>query len=233
MGRRLSRWAWAALASSVVLGCQSSSQQGPHAPLLSSKQSVVGAAATSEGPVQVAEAEPKAPQLSGEALASLPAGAEPAASLGLPAGSVRPSDTGPAAPPAAESPFRFAKRSRGPVQATPAVRSSAPNDGPALGGGGAANGQFGHAPDHSWLQGIFEKHYRGHCYLRFCDHATDDSLGGKVCLDRDPVFDAFKDGDIIYVEGSLNTEPDTERHEAWKRYPRYKVRTARLIGHKE
>jgi hypothetical protein len=230
MGRRLSRWAWAALASSVVLGCQSA-QQGPHAPLLSSKQPVAGVPATSDAPVQVAEAEPKAPQLSADALASLPAGAEPAASLGLPTGSVRPSDTGPAAPPPADSPFRFAKRSRGPVQATPAVRSSGPNGdaGPALGGAE----QFGHADDHTWLQGIFEKHYRGLCYLRFCDHATADSLGGKVCLDRDPVLDQFKDGDIVYVEGGINPEPDTERHEAWKHYPRYKVRSARLVGHKE
>lgn len=232
MQKRLTRWAWAAAVGSAMLGCQSS-QQGPHAPLLSSKQSVAGAPSASPSPVQVAEAEPKAPQLSAEALATLPtSGGEPAASLGLPTGSVRPSDTGPAAPSSADNPFRNAKRSRGPTRATPAVRSSAPKptDGPEIGG---FSGQFGHADDYTWLQGTFERHYRGRCYLRFCDHTAEDNFGGKVCLSRDPVLEQFKDGDVIYVEGTVDPDPDPDRHEGWKHYPHYHVRSARLVGHKE
>jgi hypothetical protein len=227
-------WSWAAALGCVMLGCQSS-QQGPHAPLLSSKQSVAGVPAKSSAPVQVAEAEPKAPELSSEALATLPTGGEPAASIGLPTGSVRPSDTGPVAPPR-DNPFRTANRRRGgPTEATPAVRSSAPRptDGPDLGSGGTATGHFGHADDYSWLQGIFEKHYRGHCYLRFCDHATTDTHGGKVCLVDDPSLTQFKDGDIVYVEGKIDTEPDTQRHAGWQHYPKYHVKAAKLIGHKD
>ena len=231
MRRQLTRWAWAVAMGSAVLGCQSS-QQGPHAPLLASKQSVAGAPSASPNPVQVAEAEPKAPQLSPEALATLPVGAEPAASIGLPTGSVRPSDTGPAAP-ASANPFRTANRSRGPAPASPAVRSSAPKPegGPEL--GGPAGQHFGHADDYSWLQGVFERHYRGRCFLRFCDHTTDDHFGGKVCLSREPILEQFKDGDVVYVEGTVDPDPDPDRHEGWKHYPHYNVRTARLVGHKD
>lgn len=230
MRRRMTRWVWAVAMGSAVLGCQST-QQGPHAPLLASKQSVAGAPATSPSPVQVAEAEPKAPQLAPEALATLPTGAEPAASIGLPTGSVRPSDTGPAAPSGSDSPFKHAKRTRGPTIATPAVRSSTPRPdaGPELGG---VAGHFGHADDYSWLQGVFERHYRGRCYLRFCDHTTDDNFGGKVCLSREAILEQFKDGDVVYVEGTVDPDPDPDRHEGWKHYPHYHVRTARLVEHK-
>lgn len=228
MTGRWTRWAWAATAGVFVLGCQSSHPGYPNAPLLSSKQPVAGKPDASPRPVQVAEAEPKAPQLDSEALASLPVNSSPAASLGLPTGSVRPSDTGPTPPP---SPFRTAGRTRGQLVATPAVRSSASSDaGPALGGN--ITGNFGHAEDYTWLQGTLEKHYRGRYYLRFCDHSSEDKLGGKVCLDRDPMLNQFKEGDVIRVEGSVDTEPDT-RHEGWKHYPRYKLKAARLVEQKD
>lgn len=223
-----------AAGGAFVLGCQSGPKGYPSGPLLSSKQPVAGKTG-SEAPVQVADAEPRAPQLPATALAALPPDErDRPAALGLPTGSVRPNESSADAAPAASSPFRTAGRSRGPVTATPAVRSSEGGEtpvGPAL--ERKVAGQFGHGDDYSWLQGVLEKHYRGRLYLRYCDPSTEDTHGGKVCLDHDPVLAQFKDGDVIHVEGSMAAEKDPTRHEGWKHFPQYRIRSAKLIEHKE
>ena len=69
-------------------------------------------------------------------------------------------------------------------------------------------GKYGHAADHSWLQGELDRHYRGHLELRFRPASEEDSLGGKVRLVDDPRLAEFRPGDVIAVEGELLTDPD-------------------------
>jgi hypothetical protein len=225
MGKRIYRLAWAITAGTgLVMGCQSANHGAPGGPLLSSKPPVEGKPGASE-PVQVADAEPKAPVLPQNALASLPDNREPAASIGLPTGSVRPRDADLQTP---ANPFRTAVGTRGPVNAIPATRMT-----PAIPAVSTArpSGKYGHADDYSWVQGVLRKHYHGDYYLRFCDHSVEDSLGGKVCLDRDPLLAQFKDGDIVYVEGTVDHEADPTRHAGWQHYKRYHIRTIKLVEH--
>jgi hypothetical protein len=230
---------WLAAGTLLIAGCQSTAGY-PKGPLLASKAPVKG---TVDGaaPVQVADAEPQAPPLPAEALANGGIDHERAATIGYPTGSVlRPSaPTTPQAAPAPASPFITAERTRGPVQAIPAVRTQESATGtavpatPAMRSGAASgtvmSGIYGHDADYTWLQGMVEKHYHGRLYLRYCDPSVEDTHGGKVCLDHSPDLEQFHDGDIIRVEGTLNTEHDPSRHAGWQHFPHYHVKSARLI----
>ena len=88
------------------------------------------------------------------------------------------------------------------------------------------SGTYGKAPDHRWLQGVLDRHYRGHLELRFCDPSADDAFGGKVRLEDDPRLKDFADGDVLYVEGELAVAPAAERGGD---YPPYRVREVRLV----
>jgi hypothetical protein len=243
MRKRLTRLsAIVMVGGAVAVGCQSGSgNKGyPPGPLLASKPHVDGQA-TSAPPVTVADAEPQAPPLPTTALASMPAGREPAATLGLPNGSVRPSEPFmPLCPAVDSNRFRTAQGKQGVAPGIPAVRSSGSSPAiaePALiaqpADGHQGRGTYGHDPAYAWLQGVVEKHYQGHVYLRFCDPSTEDRLGGKVCLHDNPTLAQFKDGDVIHVEGTVDPEPDRTRTEAWNRNPRYHVRTAWLVERKQ
>jgi hypothetical protein len=113
-------------------------------------------------------------------------------------------------------------RERGPTVATPAVRST-----PAP----AEPGIYGHAPDHSWLLGVIDKHYAGHVQLRYCAASEDDTWGGKVSLENDPQLAPLQDGDVVRLEGEL-LPVDPSQGDTWNHYPHYRVRDVKLIQRK-
>ena len=95
------------------------------------------------------------------------------------------------------------------------------------------DGTFGRAPDHTWLQGVLDKHYRGHFDLRYCDATVEDEWGGKVHLEEDERLQQFQEGDVIYVEGELVRENGQVMRGHLNHYPRYRIRQVELIRHKE
>jgi hypothetical protein len=106
------------------------------------------------------------------------------------------------------------------VAATPVVRQK-------------VDGTYGRAPDHAWLQGVLDRHYRGHFDLRYCDASVEDDWGGKVHLEEDERLQQFQDGDVIYVEGDLVRENGQVQLGHQNHYPRYRIRQVELVRHKE
>ncbi len=214
-----------ALVCASSVGCATSRPRHPYPqdPLLLYKKPIETQAAASV-PETVAQAEPTPPAAPEFAVAA--------------AGPVdTPSDI-PALPPATTQipEFRTAERSNGPVPtspvgsnpnasvpATPAVR---PKETINVVSTPAIRRQvpetFGHAPDHSWLQGILEKHYSGHWELRYCDPAREDKHGGKVVLVENPRLAQFKPGDLVLVEGEIL--PENGARSAWRHFPQYRVK---------
>ncbi len=88
---------------------------------------------------------------------------------------------------------------------------------------------MGYAPDHSWLQGRLDRHYRGHYELRYCDPRMDEKWGGKVILPEDARLHQFREGDWLRVEGEL-VPPSSASHEGGiGSYPTYRIRSIRKI----
>lgn len=81
-------------------------------------------------------------------------------------------------------------------------------------------GRYGHDAGYRWLQGVIEKNFRGHDYIRYCDPSIDDEYGGKFIID-DPRLGRFNDGDMVAVAGELAAEGAGERnrkyviHDVW------------------
>lgn len=90
----------------------------------------------------------------------------------------------------------------------------------------------GHAPDHSWLQGVIDKHYHGHLHLRYCDPSEEDEWGGKVCLEDEPRLAQFKDGDVVRVEGQIVQEDGKVMRGTWNHFVHYRLKDIRLIQSK-
>lgn len=90
------------------------------------------------------------------------------------------------------------------------------------------NGQYGYATDHSWLQGELDRHYRGFLDLRYRAASEEDTFGGKVRLEDDPRLAEFRAGDIVAVEGEIVRDADA----AMGQYPRYRIKSVRLIERK-
>jgi len=197
-------FAWAAVLSGLTCGCHQVSgvDAYPKDPLLASKKPVEGAPGE-PSVVQLAQAEPMAP--------AAPAMAVVTANASRTHETFAAGRTDVVAQPAV--------RERGPTVATPALRSTPLPAGP---------GVYGHAPDHSWLLGVVDKHYAGHFELRYCDASEDDSWGGKVCLESDPRLAQFHDGDVIRIEGEL-LPVDPALRDAWSHYPHYRIRDVKLI----
>lgn len=87
---------------------------------------------------------------------------------------------------------------------------------------------FGVDPDYHWVQGVLDRHFRGHCSVRYCDPSQDDVHGGKVRLQDDERLTAFADGDIIGMEGEL-----VLRNEDGHSSPRYLIRDVWLVRKKQ
>lgn len=206
---------WAALLSgSLVGGCKhpTGTEAYPKDPLLLTKKPVEGSIEPSAPPVLLAAAEPLAPSTPPAALAVL------------------------SAPNMRSTPSHdtFAI-GRGEVSAQPAIRergtapiSTAVRSAPTPPGVAA----YGHAPDHSWLLGVLDKHYQGHFDLRFCDASEENKLGGKVTLEPDPQLAQFQDGDVVRVEGEL-VPMGAEQRGTWSHYPRFRVKDVKLVERKK
>jgi hypothetical protein len=209
----------ALLTAGLAAGCQSTAGTAkpyPKDPLLLSKKPIeggLGTPITAPTPPQLASAEPAQPQVPTTALVSGTAPPTGISSVPRPYNGYVADRSTVAARPVATI--------KAPLEATPAVRSSA-----------AQASNFGHAPDHRWLQGVLDKHYQGHFNLRYCDASVDDSWGGKVRLEDDPRLAQFQDGDVIRVEGVLVPKDDKSPTEAWHRYPHYRIESVELIQRK-
>ncbi|MBY0527118.1 MAG: hypothetical protein K2R98_27230 [Gemmataceae bacterium] len=199
----------ALLATGLAVGCHLPAGGDTYTkdPLLMTKKPTEGTFSAPVAPSQLASSEPKPPAFP-TALVSLSTPVkidEPATTPDRPGVPAQPTAT-----------------RRGPVVATPAVRSSSTALVPTV---------YGHAADHSWLQGVLDRHYQGHFDLRFCDPTIEDSWGGKVSLDDDPRLAQFLDDDIVRVDGEL-VPADAAQKKLWSHYPRYRIRDIRLIQRK-
>jgi hypothetical protein len=85
---------------------------------------------------------------------------------------------------------------------------------------------YGHDSNYRWLRGVLDVHHRGYLALRYCDASVEDRWGGKVRLETDERLNAFRDGDVLYVEGELINESNDA--EATARYPHYRITSVRL-----
>lgn len=213
MGRSIRSIWLAMLGGGLLLGCESAGRRHyPQDPLLLSKKPVEGKP-TSAGPDLIAQAEPAPPPV--------PAALALAAAVKLramPALAV-------AELPAASSDASESISKKEPVRAIPASRSVAP--GPVAGTLAVRRqvpGTYGHAADYGWLQGVLEKHSRGHLDLRYCDPGVEDKWGGKVSLEEDPRLTQFKEGDVILVEGELRAPDPVAGHRLRYAGPRYQIR---------
>lgn len=222
MRRKLAHsWLAAALGGALFLGCQSAERNPYQAdPLIVTKKPIESKPAEAE-PVRVVMVEPTAPPLPPVALAA----AKPLEPLP------------PRAPTAVASPVPRPLEPVRPIQpakaSVPAATVSRPVDKPAVEANPAMRrpvpGTYGHAPDYSWLQGTLDQHYHGHLELRYCDHATEDQWGGKVCLDDDPRLAQFKEADVIHVEGTLIPDPDKTARSGWHHYPHFRIRDIQKV----
>jgi len=228
----------------LTLGC-STADRRPYQqdPLLISKKPIEGRAQNAQ-PTLLAKADPAPPMGPGVSLASAPQPILPAAPPTAVAAVDGVSDPGhkPTVPAQTISTFT------GAVDATPASRSVTPSPLPSSEEGavrGSApvpvstaverkvHGTYGNGPDYGWLQGVVDRHYRGHWYLRYCDPSVEDKNGGKVCLMDDPRLSQLKDGDVIFVEGEIVQEKEPVDRGPWHHYPRYQIRTMRSVTPQE
>jgi hypothetical protein len=198
-----------------LLGCSNKSavNQQVRDPLLISKKPIEGKAERAAVP-EVAYAEPSPPPAPESALATAPVRLEPIAKASV------------------ERPLVPAK-AKPPVLATPASRTSESAEPPvATASRRDPASIYRHAADHSWLQGVLDKHYHGYLTLRYCDHTEDDEWGGKVILQEDSRLTSFKDGDVVRVEGEVVREDGKVKLGMWNHFPVYRIKDIRLIQSK-
>jgi hypothetical protein len=248
----------AAVGCSLGFGCERAAVRSPYPPdpLLQNK-TPVAAKAESARPM-IARSEPVVPSLPAGALASAPRQrpAEPPTDLVRKQEEKRPAADAPPLP-ADKSPnsrvaggkasalganptppptptVTTAVNAKQPVPIVPALNTKPAPEVPATPVvRHKVDGTFGRAADHTWLQGVLDKHYRGHFDLRFCDAAAEDDWGGKVHLDEDERLQQFQDGDVIYVEGELVRENGQVMRGYLNHYPRYRIRQVELVRHKD
>jgi hypothetical protein len=217
-------WLALALGSSLALGCRSAMWQHSYRddPLVLNRK-VGPVPAEDAQPTLVARVEPEAPAAPPMALAGTPVPEHETAKEPLETADQPATPHGP--------PVSLIGTARAPAPVTPAVRS-ADSPVPAVPAAGQwAAGPYGHAPDYSWLQGVIDKHYRGHLELRFCDPSVEDRWGGKVCLEDDPRLHELKDGDVVLVLGEMVGGSPSPSAGAWNYYPHYHVRELMFVRH--
>jgi hypothetical protein len=221
--RRWRDWLMAALGGVLALGCEKAAVKPsyPPDPVLLSKRPVAGKPAAAPATVIVKE-EPVTPVLPESALVHAPGTLSSVArtTAAKPLGPV-PGTTYPELPPPPSQP---------PVPAIPTGQVKTPAAAvPAPPPRRPVAGTYGRAEDFTWLQGVIDHHYQGHVDLRYCDPATEDEWGGKVCLGDDPRLRQFKDGDVVLVEGELAIQNAEPQHHGPNHYPLYRVRNIELI----
>ncbi len=234
-------WLAAVLGISLLAGCERASlRPHPQDPLLISKKPIESKAQDGK-PIALAYNEPEAPAIPATALASMPsntsiAGADPErvryrpdlVTFGKPVPASELNAVQSAPQPGAREPA-----SPKTVPVFPAVRSSSSELPAVTAQRREVSGSYGHAADYTWLQGILDKNFHGHFSLRYCDAAVDDQWGGKVHLEDDPRLAQFKEGDVVMVEGEIVRENGQPVRGAWNHYPRYHIRSVKLIQPKD
>lgn len=220
-GRHLHRLGLAAVfLSGLALGC-STADKRPYLqdPLLISKKPVEGKAQNAR-PTLLAQADPTPPMGPGVSLASAPQPIEPTAA---PTAVV-------VAPSQPTVPAQTVSTFSGAIEASPAVRVKDSQPEPIVTAiERKVHGTYGNGPDYGWLQGVVDRHYRGHWYLRYCDPSVEDKNGGKVCLVDDPRLSQLKDGEVIFVEGEIVPEKEPTDRGPWHHYPRYQIRSLKPV----
>jgi hypothetical protein len=212
----------------IGFGCGTTGERKPYLqdPLLISKKPVLGRAQDAQ-PALLAQADPTPPMGPGVSLAAAPRPMEP--TNPPTAGADLWALTQPGSP-VSGVPAQTISTYKGAVEVNPAVRVK---DGQPVAAVTAVQrrvpGIYGNAPDYGWLQGLVDKHYQGHWYLRFCDPSVEDKYGGKVCLLEDPRLAQLKDGDVVFVEGEIVQDKETVNRGPWHHYPRYQIRTLRPV----
>ncbi|MFN4258879.1 MAG: hypothetical protein ACK4RK_06245 [Gemmataceae bacterium] len=201
----------------LLIGCQSSSadKMVSKDPLLLSNKPVEGKMTeTDEGPLLFAGVEPVIPAIPKDVLVH---------------------DSAPTA--------KFANRAtQAPVPIHPIPSASRPAEGrlairsqPERDAGATAStrrqvpGKYGHAPDYAWLQGVVDKHFDNHLYLRYCEAQIEEAMGGKVRLEDDPRLQEYQSGDVILVQGSIVPDSHLTRKGGWRHYPLYRVQHVWLV----
>ncbi len=209
-----------ALGMAVLGGCQNPLPY-PDDPLLAGNHPETGRFDKPE-PVQVAAAEPSMPSLPAEAYVSLPPAFRMLPHSAPTALAASPRVSEPAAV-AEQSPTRSesSKPNLAPreVEALPVARHREP-------------GVYGHAPDHSWLQGRIEQGEAGKLLLRYCNYPLEDSWGGVVVLDNDERLGQVRVGDVVRVVGSSQTV-DEIADRGTRSLPSFRVRDLWLIERKD
>lgn len=222
-------WTWVFVASIIACaaGCQTSSRKAySDNPLLATRQPLIHTKAQREkaaASAQVAAAPvlpPPVPLPSNPtALVQSPPNQPPPPSWDVAPGAEQ-SD----APPPGLMPLPARTMADEPAGAIiPTTVSSPPSSASRI-----VNGQYGYASDHSWLQGELDRHYRGFLDLRYRPASEEDTFGGKVRLEDDPKLAEFRAGDIVAVEGEIVRDADA----AMGQYPRYRIKSVRLIERK-
>lgn len=198
------------LGAGLVAGCKSATKEEsyPPDPLLMSRKPIEGTVVTGPNGELLVSADPVEPHMPPLAYA---ANAQPA-------------------PPPIVTATPIPGH-RGPLVATPAVRTKPVPDAVPF-AGRKVQGTYGHAADYSWLQGVLDRHYHGHLDLRYCDATVEDTFGGKVCLESDPRLAQFQEGDTIVVEGMLLPANNQAAQGNLKSYPHYRVYNVWLVQRK-
>jgi hypothetical protein len=192
MTRRLAQLGrLAALSSLLLAGCKGAPDHSSvqNDPMVTAKRGIlVSPDAAKPGPILHEPTPPPMPRLEARSKEGNPSRITP---VSAPAASVPDSSAGVKRlerPPAA--PVTPAKTTE------PSVAAPAARVGPV-----GAPGTYGHANDHSWLQGKVDRPYSGGVKLRYCDVCEDDAWGGSVFLVSSLPLEGLKNGAIILVEG--------------------------------
>jgi hypothetical protein len=214
--RRLALWLAVVICAGMVSGCQSSMDRHgwEDDPLVQSKKP---ATRSEDVPVVMADTPSFTP----------PAAPLPTRESDQFAGNAQGNNTLTSQTPNG-SPFSLIDSSRKPLPVRPAVRSK-PEPQRLVGTTleRQAEGNYGHAPDYSWLQGVLDRHFHGHFELRFCDSSIEERWGGKVCLQDDPRLKDFRDGDLVVVRGTMETD-NPPLSQGWH-YPHYHIGAILLL----
>lgn len=219
-----SRISWRLIVcGSLLTGCRSGADPRlyPEQPLLLSKTPVEGKIELVDS-TRVARTDPQPPPMPAEALATLPCSTSPPAFTRFATPPQEPDFQEPAPLPA---PIHNAVREKAVTPTMPAVRRAPPRLPSNL--PRRVPGDFGHAADYTWLQGVFDRDHSGQLSLRYCDPTVEDRWGGKVQLQPDPRLSQLQAGDVVLLEGVIAPISSVE-----KQFPAYRVESVMLIERK-
>ena len=228
MSRKLVSLLVALIGGSALLpGCQFASSKSPYPrdPVLVSKVPTEGKGGD-VAPVLVAHAEPRLPVLPAESYVSTPPAYRtiPGTDSAL----------------ARREPARFpdspelTQKTKSPFVATPVARSKPTNENKAIPlAQPKAVEIFGHADDHSWLQGVLEMTADRGRILHYCPASSTDAWGGRVRLEEDSRLNSSRNGDILLVEGAIVPATQQARATNSKPLPIYRIQAVWLVGRKD